>query len=136
MPNVSGSLGGLETGNMAQDYVRLSFAVKGDLGDKLAYMVTVNEPYGADAFYTAGAYTGLEAHWESTQVAALLKYQFSDRVSASGGLRYVTSSADIFIPTQMLDPLGPIQPRPRVTASSAISSARPTRFPTSCCGSA
>lgn len=106
MPNVSGSLGGLETGNMAQDYVRLAFAVKADLSDKLAFMVSFNQPYGADALYTAGAYTGLEAHWESTQVAALLKYQLGDRVSVYGGLRYVTSSAEIFIPAQMLGPLG------------------------------
>ena len=109
-PEVSGSLltlgGPLSTGNMAQSYDKLSLAFKGDFNDKLAYAVFINRPYGADAKYTTGAYTGLEAHWTSDQIAALLKYQVSDRVSVYGGLRYVTSKANILIPPQMLGPLG------------------------------
>ena len=70
----------------------------------------------AAAHYTTGAYTGLEAHWQSNQLAALLKYQLTDRASVYGGLRYVTSSATIYIPAQMLNPIGPY------TASAASDS--------------
>ncbi|MEO8240954.1 MAG: outer membrane protein transport protein [bacterium] len=111
-PAVSGDypafLGGGSTDNMAQDYTSLSFALKGDVNDRLAYMVSFTQPYGADANYTAGFYTGLEAHWTSSELDALLKYQVTDRISAFGGLRYVTSSADITIPVQMLSP--PVTP--------------------------
>ncbi len=111
-PDVSGdypaALGGGTTENMAQNYSTLSFALKGDFNDRLAYMVSLTEPYGADAKYTKGFYTGLEAHWSSRELDAILKYQLSDRISAYGGLRYVTSSAEISIPVQMLSP--PVTP--------------------------
>lgn len=100
-PNVSGILGPFPTGNMAQSYTSVSLAYKSDLTEQLALAVIVNSPYGADAAYTMGAYTGLEAHWNSNQIAALLKYKVTDRVSVYGGLRYVTSSATINIPSQM-----------------------------------
>ena len=109
-PDVRGTLatlgGPLPTGNMAQNYSRLSFAFKDDIGARLSYMLVANQPYGADALYTTGAYTGLEAHWTSDQIAALLKYQVGARISVYGGLRYVTSRANILIPAQMLVPLG------------------------------
>lgn len=96
----------LPTGNMAQSYTPVSLAFKSDLSDKLGLAVIVNSPYGADAAYTTGAYTGLEAHWKSDQIAALLKYKVTDRVSVYGGLRYVTSSATINIPSQMTSGAG------------------------------
>lgn len=111
-PSVSGILqtqiGPLSTGNMAESYTSLSFTYKADLNDKLSYAFFINSPYGADAHYTTGAYTGLEAHWQSNQLAALMKYKVTDRVSVYGGLRFVTSSAKINIPVQMLAP--PVTP--------------------------
>ncbi|MEO6298666.1 MAG: outer membrane protein transport protein [Paracoccaceae bacterium] len=105
-PNVSGSLatlgGPLATGDMAESYTTLTFAFKADINDRLAYAIIVNQPYGADSNYKSGAYTGLEAHWSSEQVAALLKYRPSDAVSVYGGLRYERSSANIVIPPQMM----------------------------------
>jgi long-subunit fatty acid transport protein len=62
----------------------------------------VNQPYGADAKYTAGFYTGLEAHWSSDQIAALVKYDVSAGFSVYGGAKYVTSKAEIAIPDQMI----------------------------------
>lgn len=107
-PSISGSLDlgpfSLATGNMAESFSTLSFSYKADVNDKLSYAVFMNTPFGADAHYATGAYTGLEAHWQSNQLAALLKYQLTDRASVYGGLRYVTSSAKIYIPVQMLSP--------------------------------
>lgn len=107
-PSVSGQLGPFATGNMSQSYTTLSFSYKADLNEKLSYGLFLNMPYGADAKYTQGAYTGLEAHWKSTQLAAILKYQLNDRTSVYGGLRAVTSTAKINIPVQMLSP--PVTP--------------------------
>jgi long-chain fatty acid transport protein len=111
-PDVSGvfthpKAGAIPTGNMAQSYSTLSFSYKADLNDKLAYAFFINSPYGADALYSTGIYTGLEAHWKSSQVSALLKYKLSDRASVYGGLRTDTASAEINIPAQMLKPIGP-----------------------------
>lgn len=99
--------GAIPTENMSESYTSLSFSLKGDFNDKLSYAVFLNQPFGADANYTAGIYKGLEAHWKSTQLAALLKYNFNERVSVYGGLRLVNSKAEINIPAQMLSPIGP-----------------------------
>jgi long-chain fatty acid transport protein len=105
-PSVSGALATFPTGNMAQNYTSLSFSYKADLNEKLSYAFFLNSPYGADAKYNTGLYTGLEAHWTSTQAAALLKYKLSDRTSVYGGLRAVRSSSEIIIPSQMLGGAG------------------------------
>ena len=105
-PSVSGTyplaFGGGSTGNMAQSYTSLSFSYKADINDKLAYALYFNQPFGADALYTSGPYTGLEAHWKSDQLAAVLKYQVTDAVAVYGGLRYLSSEAEIAIPAALL----------------------------------
>ena len=108
-PSVSGVFthpiaGAIPTGNMSESYTTLSFSYKADINDKLSYAVFLNQPYGADSNYKEGIYNGLEAHWKSTQLAALLKYNFNERASVYGGLRLVRSSAEINIPVQMLAP--------------------------------
>lgn len=103
-PLLAGAGGAASTGNMAQNYTSLSFAYKADINDKLAYALFVNTPYGADAAYGSGFYTGLQAEWTSQQVAALLKYKPADRVSVYGGLRYVQSTATIQLPAQLFGP--------------------------------
>lgn len=121
-PDISGTyvagLGGGTTGNMAQSYASLSFSYKADVNEKLSYAIYVNKPYGADALYTMGAYTGLEAHWSSDQIAALLKYKVSDRASVFGGLRYVTSSATINIPAALFAPNSAVLGNYSATAAS------------------
>lgn len=110
MPKVSGDYAGAlsffgpTTGSMAQDFSTLSFAYKSDLTDKLSYAIMVNTPAGADSKYLLGAYTGLEAHWTSNQIAALLKYKVDPNISVYGGLRYVRSSATIVIPALLFSP--------------------------------
>lgn len=94
--------GSAGTGDMAEAYSTLSFAYKADLSDQLSYAVFLNTPYGADANYRSGFYTGLEAHWESEQLAAVLQYQLADRMSVYGGLKYVRSRANIAIPDSLI----------------------------------
>lgn len=105
-PSLSGSypaaLGGGSTASMSESYTTLTFAYKHQFSDRFAAMVTLGQPYGADANYSAGAYTGLQATWDSTALTALGKYQASDRVSVYGGVRVVNSSAQIAIPAQLL----------------------------------
>lgn len=95
-------VGVASTGNMASNYSSIGFGYKNDLTDKLSFGLFVNQPYGADAAYTAGFYTGLTAQWDSNQIATMLRYQVLDRVSVYGGVRYVRSTADITIPGQMI----------------------------------
>jgi long-subunit fatty acid transport protein len=105
-PKVSGVAGGVvSTGDMAQSFTSLSFAYKADLTDTLSYAIILNQPYGADALY-GSVYAGLEAHWDTEQLTALIKYQATDRFSVYGGLKYVRSSADILIPPVLLGPAG------------------------------
>lgn len=105
-PKVSGTyvagLGGGSTGDMAGDYTSLSFAYKRDINERLAYSVHLNSPYGADSSYGAGAYTGLDAKWNSSQLAVLLKYKVNPSVSVYGGLKAVQSSATIAIPDALV----------------------------------
>lgn len=109
-PSISGAYApalapfGASTKNMAESYVSLGFAFKMDVTDRMSVALMANQPFGADAAYTGGFYTGLEAHWSSDQIAAVLKYDVAERVSVFGGLRLVRSSADINIPVQMLSP--------------------------------
>jgi long-subunit fatty acid transport protein len=101
-PKVSGAyaaaFGGGSTGDMANDYTTWSLSYKHQFSDKLHFGLFVNTPYGADAQYTQGAYTGLNATWDSRQIAGVLRYEVTPAVSVYGGLRYVQSEANIQIP--------------------------------------
>ncbi|MEM8980110.1 MAG: outer membrane protein transport protein [Pseudomonadota bacterium] len=105
-PNVKGDypagLGGGSTGNMAVGYSNLSLSYKHDFSDKFALALFLNQPYGADASYTQGAYTGLAATWDSDALSLVGRYRFTDNISVYGGLRVVRSSADIAIPAVLV----------------------------------
>ncbi|WP_050529289.1 outer membrane protein transport protein [Pseudaestuariivita atlantica] len=111
-PGVSGAYtaplafagGASTTGNMAKNYGNVSAAVKMDLSENLSFGLFLNQPYGANADYQQGFYNGLRADWTSQQLAAVAKYKFTNNFSVYGGLRYVTSSADIAIPDQLIRP--------------------------------
>lgn len=105
-PSVTGtypaSLGGGSTGNALKSYPIYSFGVKGDINDKLSYALFLNNPYGADTKYTQGFYTGLEGSWNSTQLSAVLQYELTSGLSVYGGIRGVSSSANITIPDALI----------------------------------
>ncbi|MEY1555397.1 OmpP1/FadL family transporter [Yoonia sp. R2331] len=103
-PDISGdyaaplSAFGPSTENMANDFTSVGVAFKYAVNDQIDVGLFLNQPYGADAEYTAGAYTGLEAEWKSSQIAVVLKYQINENVSVYGGARSVESEATIQIP--------------------------------------
>ncbi|MFT7105943.1 MAG: long-subunit fatty acid transport protein [Yoonia sp.] len=101
-PDVSGeyplSLDGGSTENMAESYASGGLALKYALTDTIDIAVFLNRPFGANANYTGGRYTGLAAEWTSTQLAVLGKYKATDNVSVYGGLRAIQSEATIAIP--------------------------------------
>ena len=106
MPDVSGTFipafGGISTGNMAGDYSTYSLSYKQDLNDKLSFGLFLNTPYGADASYGTGIYTGLRAEWDSSQITGILRYEVTPSVSVYGGLRYLRSKASISIPDTLI----------------------------------
>lgn len=117
-PSVTGATAGnVSTGNMAEAYSSLSFAYKADINDQFSYGVFVNQPYGANANYAEGLWNGLQADWKSQQVAALLKYDLTERASVYGGLRVVQSSAEIAIPASVFNAALPVVPE--YTASTS-----------------
>ncbi len=97
-----GPFNGTSTGNMAGDYTSMSFAYKHQFTDRLHFGLFVNQPYGANASYPAGPYTGLNATWDSRQIAGVLRYEVTPAVSVYGGLRYVSSEAEIEIPATLV----------------------------------
>lgn len=86
------------TGNMANEFTSVGVGLKYAINDQLDVAVFLNQPYGASAEYGEGLYTGLEADWESNQIAVVLKYQVNENVSVFGGARSIESNAVIQIP--------------------------------------
>lgn len=92
-PNVSGTnttaapVGA--TGNITESYQNWAFGYKHELNDKITLAFVLDEPVGADVNYdTAGAFfSGSSASVDSIAATALMKYQFTDRFSAYGGLK-------------------------------------------------
>ena len=107
-PKVSGTYGvdvpyaGTSTGDMAGDYTNFSFSYKRDINEKLSYGIFVNTPYGASASYPQGLYTGLQADWDSKQVAVVLRYKLDQGFSIHGGLKAIRSKPTIAIPNDLI----------------------------------
>ncbi len=105
-PEVTGTypaaLGGGSTGDMAGDYTNLGLALKYALNDQIDVGVFLNQPFGANADYPSGVYTGLSADWTSNQIAVVLKYQINENISVYGGARSVESQPEIVIPDALI----------------------------------
>lgn len=100
-PSVSGDypalLGGGSTGNMAEDFTNFGGAFKYAINDQIDLALFINQPFGANANYTEGAYTGLKADWGSTKLAVVGKYEASPGFSVYGGVQAIQSEAEITI---------------------------------------
>lgn len=103
-PSVSGTFthplaGELGSGNMAEDYSQLTFALKMDLNDRLSLALILDQPYGANIDYadtdTGYPLAGTYADLRSQALTALLRYRISDRFSVHGGIRSVGMDADL-----------------------------------------
>lgn len=105
MPDVTGTyapgLGGGTTANMALDYSTVGVGLKFNVSKKLSAAFIFDQPYGANASYISGPYTGLAAEWESNAMTFLAKYQATEQFSIYGGPRILRSSAEIAIPSAL-----------------------------------
>ncbi|MBC7156357.1 MAG: outer membrane protein transport protein [Rhodobacteraceae bacterium] len=97
-----GAFAGTSTGDMAESFTSLGFGYKNQLNDRWAIALLIDQPYGADASYSQGPYTGLNATWNSESVTLLGHYRFNERFSVYGGPRLVRSDAIVQIPGTLL----------------------------------
>lgn len=106
MPDATGSdvvaFGGLDTGNVAEDYTRFSLAYKAQINDQLSAAVIFDQPYGANVTYPTNsgadgsiALGGTSAELNSTAVTGLLRYKLNENFSVHGGFRVQTLDANI-----------------------------------------
>ena len=102
-PNVSGTVAGvLGSGNIQSSYQNYALSYKHQVNDKFAFAITGNEPYGANVTYVAGTpypFSGSSAVLDTFAVTGLAKYNFSERVSAYGGVRIQALSGNLQIRT-------------------------------------
>lgn len=115
MPSIDGSddaaFGGLDSGNVANDYEQYGFAYKADINAQLSYAVIFDQPYGADIEYPSDpgsssiALGGTSAELESRAVTALLRYKIDQNYSVYGGIRAETLNADITLNGAAYGPL-------------------------------
>jgi len=92
---------GLESGNLAESYSNLGFAIKKDFSDNLSFALIYDQPFGANTAYpTATSYfaRGATATLESNALTGILKYTTDANVSVYAGARYQTMSAQANIP--------------------------------------
>ncbi|QQA44838.1 outer membrane protein transport protein [Pelagovum pacificum] len=105
-PDVSGTygpaLGGGSTGDMAGSFINYSFTLKTQLNDRIGLMFTSFSPYGANADYMQGPYTGLSADWDADGSTILASYRLNPNFIFYGGARITTSQAEITIPDTLI----------------------------------
>ncbi|MEM9844902.1 MAG: outer membrane protein transport protein [Pseudomonadota bacterium] len=82
-------LGGLQSGNIFENYQSYGLGYKLDLNEKLTLAVVANNPVGADVAYPTRLYpfAGSTAEITSLALTGYAKYQFNENFSAYGGLR-------------------------------------------------
>ncbi len=102
-PTVEGqtvaAFGGAPIGNVGDNFLIWSGAIKMDINEQLSFAVIVDEPYGADTFYGESPATsilgGTGATVDSFAVTALGRYKFNENWSIHGGIRYQEVSASV-----------------------------------------
>lgn len=96
-PKISGTLGGVSSGDMVANYSTFTFGYKRDLNDRFSIAVQLSEPYGADVDYpTDSGYVlaGTTAEINNKQLAIIGRYKFDENFSVHAGLRYETVSGE------------------------------------------
>ena len=110
-PNVSGTVAGgaVASGNIQKQYQTFDFGWKHQINEKLSFAIIAQETVGADVSYAVGTpypFSGSNAEVESLAITGLVKYDFTPRVSAYGGLRIQSLEGTVNIVTVGL-PLPP-----------------------------
>ncbi|MES0825444.1 OmpP1/FadL family transporter [Ruegeria sp. SCP11] len=110
-PDVSGSQGGVDSGNVAKDFFTPHLAYKHSFSDRVDFALIYDEPFGADIEYPsnyplsinpAAAVGGrtdvLRAEADVDAITALIRYKFDGGFSAIGGLRGQRLKANVAVP--------------------------------------
>lgn len=108
-PEVSGTMLGVGSGDIANSFWSPHLAYKKAINDRLDFALIYDQPYGADVAYAAGyplsqnpipgGRTGvLEATADTDAITALLRYKFDNGFSAIGGVRAQRVKAQVGVP--------------------------------------
>lgn len=102
------SLGGVpiqgKTGNLLNSDWKFSGALKGDITDRLSYILLFDQPYVANTSYGQGSfplafnYGGTDADLDTYQISAGLAFDVNPNVKVYGGLRAQRLDATASIP--------------------------------------
>ena len=93
-----------DTGDLFQSHTSYFAAVKGDIGDRLSYVVGFDQPQGVATLYSQGtfastalSYAGTQGQLRTYQFTGVLAYDVNDRVKLYAGLRAerVDAKADV-----------------------------------------
>ncbi len=98
LPDVSGTQGGPNSGNIAENFFNFGAAYKADINDRLSYAIIYDQPYGANVFYPTGtgySFAGSNAEFKSHALTGVLKYDLGQGFSAYAGVRAQTIEADV-----------------------------------------
>lgn len=110
-PDVSGSQGGVNSGNVTNSFFTPHLAYKHAFTDQLDFALVYDEPFGADIRYPSNyplsinptaAFGGrtdvLRAEADVDAITALVRYKFDNGFSAIGGLRAQRLEANVAVP--------------------------------------
>lgn len=102
VPSVSGSVIGIQSGDMADAYWQFGAAMKQQINDRLSYAIMLDQPFGADVQYkgtTAYPLRGTNATLDSTALTGVLRYRMDNGFGVHGGLRVQRVTANASVPT-------------------------------------
>jgi len=112
-PSVTGvatpAYGGIESGNMSEDYTQSDFGVKFGVSEKVDVALVFDHPIGADVFYPKGAsapvpfgtdytFSGGNADLNSRAINVYLRYKLPNNFSLIAGIRQTTAGGTLGIP--------------------------------------
>lgn len=97
-PSLTGTdVATVDISNVGKTFGLPSFAVKTDVTDKIAVALIYDKPFGADIEYGSASPVlgGTMAQADVTALTLLAKYQFTERLSAFGGVRFQQADGEI-----------------------------------------
>ncbi|MCV6598133.1 MAG: transporter [Mangrovicoccus sp.] len=111
-PSVSGTLNGVDSGDIAGKLYSPKFAYKQPVADKWSFAIIYDQPYGADVRYSPDYPLSidpldpdtpkrLEAKASTDALTALLRYEFRPNYSVYGGLTAQSINAQIGVPAAL-----------------------------------
>lgn len=112
MPSITGvDATSDDTGNIAENYMLFSGALRYQVNDQIAVAAVFDEPYGADINYSEPStiYGGTAADVGSTGITVLGQYALNENISVHGGLRYFALEAEATLQGASFGPLSGYQ---------------------------